>query len=119
MHANRRELEIISATSPSGGEPDFALSSETPGGYVWQAALPRGSSIGWQTGGSRERLLTCYQPSASPCSPPFAASRLPPIPPSPSPKPPHPPPSSAKPAPPPPLPLHPPPPPPPPPFPFP
>jgi hypothetical protein len=30
-----------------GGEPDFAPSSETPGGYVGQAALEDGNSIGW------------------------------------------------------------------------
>ena len=31
-----------------GGEPDFAPSSETLGGYVWQAALQGGSSVRWQ-----------------------------------------------------------------------
>ena len=32
----------------AGGEPDFAPSPETPGGYVGQAALQEASSISWQ-----------------------------------------------------------------------
>jgi hypothetical protein len=37
----------VERTNGPGGEPDFAPSSETPGGYVGQAALEDGSSTGW------------------------------------------------------------------------
>jgi hypothetical protein len=40
------ELHPCLRVGGAGGDPDFAPSSETPGGYAWQAALPDGSSIG-------------------------------------------------------------------------
>jgi hypothetical protein len=48
-HSRVTNTPRVERTERPGGEPDFAPSSETPGGYVWQAALKHGSSMGcWQ-----------------------------------------------------------------------
>jgi hypothetical protein len=46
LNRSRPPKEHGVACPRPGGEPDFAPSSETPGGYVGQAALQDGSSIG-------------------------------------------------------------------------